>query len=58
MIIGSIAKWAKTIKIAVFDCPAADKTPLLIPLAKANKLTIIINLPTIAEVKGAAIGYD
>ena len=55
---GSIEKWVKTIKVAVFDCPAADKTPLMIPHAKANKLTIIIVSPTIAEVKGAAIGYD
>ena len=55
---GSIAKWAKTITIEVFKCPAADKTPLMIPHAKANKLTIIIISPTIAEVKGAAIGYD
>jgi len=58
MIMGSIAKWAKTITITVFDCPAADRTPLLIPHAKANKLIIIIISPTIAEVKGAAIGYD
>ena len=55
---GTIEKWEKTIKIVVFDCPAVDKTPLVTPDTTANKLTIILAWPTIAEVNGAAIGND